>query len=290
MFLGLLLALYRLLWHFERVADTRVDEFLPLLHAATYWLITLLAAWELSWQVGQHLAGVWRQLSWGLVPAALLAVLAARRLRPDWPLARHVRIYRGLAALPLAVFVALWVLAINLSSSGGADPLVYLPLLNPLDLSVALCLAALLHYGLAIGLAEPGRLRPDPRALLLAVAAALVFLWLNAALLRALHHRLGTPLNLHGIAHSTLVQAALSVFWGLLGFGAMILASRRGWRAAWSAGAALMAVVVLKLFLVDTAGRGTLARIVSFLTVGVLLLVTGYLSPLPPPRREEPAP
>ena len=44
----------------------------------------------------------------------------------------------------------------------------------------------------------------------------------------------------------------------------------------------LMAVVVLKLFLLDLAGRGTLARVLSFIGVGGLLLLTGYLAPIPP--------
>jgi uncharacterized membrane protein len=44
----------------------------------------------------------------------------------------------------------------------------------------------------------------------------------------------------------------------------------------------LMIVVVAKLFLIDLSNVGTIARITSFLTVGALLLVTGYLAPLPP--------
>jgi uncharacterized membrane protein len=43
-----------------------------------------------------------------------------------------------------------------------------------------------------------------------------------------------------------------------------------------------LAAVVLKLFVVDLAGIGTLARIVSFLAVGALMLVIGWFSPLPP--------
>jgi uncharacterized membrane protein len=62
----------------------------------------------------------------------------------------------------------------------------------------------------------------------------------------------------------------------------MILASRYRSRPAWQAGAVLLAAVVIKLFLVDLAGVGAIARIVSFLVVGGLLLLLGYLSPMPP--------
>jgi uncharacterized membrane protein len=42
--------------------------------------------------------------------------------------------------------------------------------------------------------------------------------------------------------------------------------------AAWIGGASLLAVVVAKLLLVDLANTGTVARIVSFMGVGLLLL------------------
>jgi len=54
----------------------------------------------------------------------------------------------------------------------------------------------------------------------------------------------------------------------------------------WLIGAALIAVVVAKLFFVELSNRGGLARIVSFIGVGVLLLVVGYFAPLPPKRPE----
>lgn len=283
----LLVAAYGLLWRFDHLTDAALGAILPVFHAAAGWTLALVMAWETGWQTAQQVGGVWPQLPWGLVPAALLWLLGARRLRPAWPLAQHESAYRVVAALPLAVYAGLWVLAMNLGSNGDSAPLVYVPLLNPLDIAVALILAALIRYERTMRVLEPGQMSNGLRRLLFAVVAALAFVWLSAALLRALHYALGTPLHAAGVARSTVAQAALSIFWSLLGFGAMVLASRRGWRAVWIVGAALMAVVVFKLFFVDTVGRGTLARIVSFLVVGVLLLVTGYVSPLPPPRRQE---
>jgi uncharacterized membrane protein len=46
--------------------------------------------------------------------------------------------------------------------------------------------------------------------------------------------------------------------------------------------------VVVKLFLVDLSGVGTVERIVSFIVVGVLMLVIGYLSPVPPKQEARP--
>ena len=51
-------------------------------------------------------------------------------------------------------------------------------------------------------------------------------------------------------------------------------------------GAVLLAVVVVKLFIIDLSRISGIERIVSFLGVGVLLLVIGYFAPVPPPRKE----
>jgi uncharacterized membrane protein len=43
--------------------------------------------------------------------------------------------------------------------------------------------------------------------------------------------------------------------------------------------------VIVKLFTVDISKLDMLARIVSFIAVGVLMLVIGFFAPLPPARR-----
>ena len=78
------------------------------------------------------------------------------------------------------------------------------------------------------------------------------------------------------------MQASFSILWTLLAVTSMVLASRRALRSLWVVGAALMGAVVAKLFLVDLSGIGTVERIVSFIGVGLLMLVVGYLSPVPP--------
>jgi uncharacterized membrane protein len=51
--------------------------------------------------------------------------------------------------------------------------------------------------------------------------------------------------------------------------------------------ATLLGVTVVKLFFVDLGEIGTVARIVSFITVGILMLVIGYLAPTPPVKTVE---
>lgn len=254
------------------------------LHALACWVLALVMAWEANWQIEFVASGVWPQLPWGLVPAVLLAWLSRQRLLPPWPLAKFADVYRIRGGMPLAMSVVAWIVFINLTSDGDSRWLPYLPLINPLDVSVALCGTALALWWTSLTQEQRQVVWPMDLKGLLASAAALTFLWLNAALLRSLHHNWGTPLDITSMAHSTLVQTSLSVFWGMIGFAAMTLAARNQWRHVWIVGGVLMGIVVAKLFLVDLSSIGTLARITSFLSVGVLLLVTGYLAPLPPRR------
>ena len=267
-----------------RIVEPQRHVALEWLHGGACWALALLFAWELNWQVAERTAGVWASLAWGLVPALILAWLGRRELRPAWPVAQHGVGYRLYGAAPIAVALCIWIVVINSSSTGDPAWLPYLPLLNPLDVCVALAIAALAMWWSALDPAQRASLWPlDVRALI-AIAAGIVFLWLNAALIRTLHHNWGAPITAYGITHSTFVQSALSIFWGVLGFAAMMTAAKQRWRYVWIVGVALMGVVVAKLFFVDLSSIGTLARIASFLTVGLLLLITGYFAPLPPKR------
>ena len=86
---------------------------------------------------------------------------------------------------------------------------------------------------------------------------------------------------------SVLVQTSLSIYWAILGFGGMIWGARTARRPLWLVGAAFMLLVVLKLFTVDLTQTGTIERIISFIGVGILLLVVGYFAPAPPRERQE---
>ncbi len=77
------------------------------------------------------------------------------------------------------------------------------------------------------------------------------------------------------------MQTALSILWTLVGVLMTVLASRRQWRKLWLAGSVLLGIVVLKLFLVDLSQLSSLARILSFISVGILLISIGYFAPLP---------
>ncbi|PYN03232.1 MAG: DUF2339 domain-containing protein, partial [Candidatus Rokuibacteriota bacterium] len=220
--------------------------------------------------------------AWALAPGALLTVLALSGTRIAWPVASHRDAYFTAGAVLLAVYLVLWGLLVNFVSSGDPAPLPYVPILSPLDLAE---LGALL--AVALWFVESRRLALHPIATVppaqaYGVLAALVFVWVNAVLLRTLHHWGGVPFSLEAMLRSDVVQTAFSILWTLVALASMGLATRRRLRAAWIAGAVLMAVVVVKLFMIDLSNVGTIQRIVSFVGVGVLMLVLGYFSPVPP--------
>ena len=78
----------------------------------------------------------------------------------------------------------------------------------------------------------------------------------------------------------------MSIFWAFLALATMLIATRTRTRIVWLTGALLLGVVVIKLFLIDLSSIGTVERIVSFVGVGLLMLVLGYFSPLPPAAEE----
>ena len=63
---------------------------------------------------------------------------------------------------------------------------------------------------------------------------------------------------------------------------ATIVASRQLHRTLWFMGIGLLGVVVLKLVVVDLSQTEAIWRVLSFLTAGSLILLIGYLAPLPP--------
>jgi len=71
-------------------------------------------------------------------------------------------------------------------------------------------------------------------------------------------------------------HTAVSAFWGLVGLGLLTLGLARRTRALRLAGFALFGVSLAKLFLYDLAYLSSLARAVSFLAVGALLMLGGF--------------
>jgi len=158
------------------------------------------------------------------------------------------------------------------------------PLLNPREIGQGVALLALVGWVRTL----PAALRERvPPMALPALAGVTAFGLATGLVLRTCHHWAGVPWTADALFASTLAQAALSVAWALIGVASMVAGHRAGRRVVWAVGAALLGVVVAKLFLVELADRGSLYRIVSFIVVGGLMLAVGYFAPIPPRRDDD---
>lgn len=221
-------------------------------------------------------AVAWQWSSWPPVALLYLWWLARRTSLPA-VLRDEPGIYRQWLARLVAMGVVSWMLLAMLFCNGSVRPWPYLPLLNPLELMFVAGLFILSRGQLPALLLKLPPQWPHPLALL-AFAAS------STAVFRLAHHWLDIPFVFDELWRSMVLQAGLSLLWGSIALPLMLLGSRRQERGRWLLGAALFALVVLKLFLVELADRDGLARVISFVGVGVLMLLVGYFAPLPAAR------
>ena len=255
------------------------------LRLAGWWLFIALAAHECVLRVQAVVApgSAWTQLAAMAVPALVLIASIHPAVLRRWTdtSSRDAWLAAGCGALALYLFGWLWA---GNTTDGNASPLPWVPLLNPLEIGQGVALLALVGWVRTL----PAALRERvPPMALPALAGVTAFGLATGLVLRTCHHWAGVPWTADALFASTLAQAALSVAWALIGVASMVAGHRAGRRVVWAVGAALLGVVVAKLFLVELADRGSLYRIVSFIVVGGLMLAVGYFAPIPPRRDDD---
>jgi uncharacterized membrane protein len=242
--------------------------------------LTAQLAWEASEWASRWTPPrtVWVACAAALPAATGLAIVTRWRDAPRWPFVIYGEAYAVAAGAPIAGLLAVWFVAVNVLSPGNVAPLPYLPVANPLDVTLALVLVAVFAWGRRFA-------RLSAQAVYGWLGVGL-FVALNGIVLRTAHHWDDIPWRLPALLASKPLQAALTLTWSVTALALMITATRRRLRPLWMVGAGLLAVVVGKLFLVDLGALSGLSRVVAFLGVGILLLAIGYLSPLPPASDE----
>jgi uncharacterized membrane protein len=153
----------------------------------------------------------------------------------------------------------------------------YIPLINPIEEAAAFALLMGAYWRRRVVAFEPSAGPP------IAVACwALVVWWGNGLLLRTLASVGGVSWTPEALWASAFIQTSIAIAWTIAALVCMALAARTGRRPAWFVGAVSLGVVVVKLFLVDSARTSGLARAIAFIGVALLILAIGYLAPLPP--------
>jgi len=241
-------------------------------HILTAYLATAVLLWfaaylQQSWQLNDRQFSVLWLVTFALPISTIWQLQRARR----WPVSTMPELYLGYLQLPwqlglAGVFAYCTILPNQMNALG-------LPLLNIPDAIMAISGAMICGFIWQL---------PACREYRSGYVAIILFTCLNTVLLRCLHHHFAIPYQLEELLDDARIQMALSIFWTIAATATMLLASQRLRRTWWLAGLGLMAVVVAKLFLVDLADNGSLTRIISFLSVGAMMLLIGYFSPIPP--------
>lgn len=250
------------------------------LRRSAAWHGIALAVFGAAWTAwlgklgGRYADGVWAQLAWLAVPMLLWTAFTAWR---NHPRLQPRTVYWRWGSMAAAVFALAWLLWANWSAP-RASGLPYLPLLNPLELATAAIVWQAWRW---CGAWLPEH-DPDAKKAQIALPAALALFAVSALVMRVWHEYGGVAWRLRDLLASFGLQASLSIVWALLAIGLMVRGNQQAARPLWFTGAGLMGVVVGKLFLVELGNSGGVARIVSFIVVGVLLLLVGWFAPMPP--------
>jgi len=252
------------------------------MHTVGYWVLVILLGREVYWQVDQVASDVWPiTAALATVLAVVVGTLVARRA-VIWPLGTHWRTYLMACAGPALLVVAVMAVATSLTSDGASPPLTYVPLFDPLEILTVLVAVVVLIWKRLADTQEDHPLEDLIGRSWIPGLTVVGIVLLTMVVARAVHHWLAVPFDFDAMIDSTVLHASLSIVWGIAGLSGMVAGVRLVRRAVWIGGASLMGVVVVKLFLFDLANTGTVARVVSFLGVGVLLIVVGYFAPVPP--------
>jgi uncharacterized membrane protein len=209
--------------------------------------------------------------------------------RLPWPVRRFQSLYAGRVPLAPVGAALAWVVW-ACGDAGSPAPLPYLPALNPLELTQALGL--IVGYAWWRSVTSRRELDGQSGSIARGLLTGIAFLSLNAVVGRSVHVDLNVPFDLDDLMNSSVFQTGISILWGVTAGVLMTLARLWFDRAVWMTGAALIAALIIKLFAIDLGNIGGVARIVSFLATGLLILLIGYLAPVPPkavpPKAEQP--
>jgi uncharacterized membrane protein len=265
----------------------RHEQFPGSFLATLHLIASLYLIWFVADQVDlllrqyQRLSITWQYMAWGMIPALAIYLSCYKKFFLSWPLKEYQKTYQYKMSFTLVIFLLFWFLKTN-TLPGNFNIVSYIPLINPLDITITLVFISFVVW---YQIAKPWldkNLEAQSFSFALALLSLLIFIWLNVMVFRTIHQWLHIPYNPISLLRSVAAQMCLSILWAVLALIATYVASKRQLRELWFIGLVLILIVITKLFLIDMSGSNTLERIITFIGVGILFLINGYISPLPP--------
>lgn len=264
-----------------RQEKAALDLLLAPRHLLMLWMLVGLAANELAWVADTLAPGnrLWPMLAWGATLAvAIHAVRAARRFGL-WPASSAVSDYRFAGSVPIIVASAIWLTIALTQYSGAGSSLPYIPLLSPFDLVALYVLYTCWKWTNSESVVSD----LDSLGESIRLGCYLgVFLWLTTLAARLAYHWGDEPFEFDVMIHSYMMHAILSLIWTVTSMSLMIYATQHSQRRVWFIGFGLLAVVGVKLMMIDLANKGTVMWTASLIGIALLVIAASYFSPAPP--------
>lgn len=216
----------------------------------------------------------------------LIFILIKRRMITNQELTKN---YWLIGLLPCVVYM-LYLLLVSIFMNGQIIYWPYIPLLNPLDQGSVF---ALIMFAVWLKITND-YLQCDEKKFnmtnlitsltnnMFIPLFGLTFLWFNSLVLRSLSQWLDIPWSFYSLWHTNIIQVTLSLIWTLTAMILVTVAHFYAKRKLWFTGQILQGIVVLKLIFIDSVELDGLLRAFAFIVVALLMLLIGYLAPLPP--------
>jgi len=264
-----------------------------ILHISLLWIVLAWLYYEIN--------GMLTFLPWGfdVIKWSVLTVFTSVIILVFFLLSQYRRFpihgfaaqYWKIGLLPVGFYLA-FKLVTGLYSSGQIIYWTYVPFINPLEEAAVLGLmmfAIWLNQLVALTSGNQKMPTTSRQHSVMAVLfiITLTFLWSNSVILRSLSQWLEISWSFYALWHNNIVQVVLSLVWTLSAVILIAIAHRYLLRNVWFIGAILQVIVVLKLIIIDSVELDGLMRAFAFIGVALLMLVIGYLAPLPPKNNKK---
>jgi hypothetical protein len=213
----------------------------------------------------------------GFVPLCLATALLTLK-RFERGIVLKADLYRKSGYIVLCLMVLLRFPAFIAFFGVDQIPPFYVPALNTLELRQFLYLvtAAMLCRATPDELAR--RIRIGFRCALTFAAFAL----LNNVAARSALYYFGERVSWGYMSQAPYFQGIIAILWGAASLACIFGGKKYACRPLWFTGAGLLALDILKLFMIDLRNSATVIRIFAFLLLGGFFLLIGWAAPLPP--------
>ncbi|MDR2100588.1 MAG: DUF2339 domain-containing protein [Campylobacteraceae bacterium] len=253
----------------------------PVLHISLFWVFLLWIHGKLDMFIDPFMLYEEREyfvtaLFCAVFAAVILAVYAFQK-KSLFPFGRFAFVYWRIGLAPVLLYLVVKLLGALFIGVWWFE-LQYVPILNPLEESIIFTLIVLKFY------IDRTFAHIQKRSVFFVYLffAVLCFLEMNGVILRTLSYFLDIPWSFRFLWNSEAVQSVFSIIWTLLALALIIFANRSKNRKIWFIGMALLVIVVAKLVLHDSVKLEGLFRAFVFIGVALLMLVIGFLAPMPP--------